>query len=205
MACTYSVLDSTDSRLILQPTILYCARLVVQKGPDIMLEAMPEILQQRSDAVCIFVGDGHLREELEDRARELGIEHAIRWLGSMGGEPLKSLFKACDLVCVPSRNEPFGIVVLEGWASGKVVVATNSGGPGEFVRHEDDGFHVYPEPGSVAWGVKQVFSDFDRSREVRKADKPKFLENVNTVMRLTTGESNRMQYMHGSILQHIMY
>ena len=54
--------------------------------------------------------------------------------------------------------------VLEAWACAKPVVVTNCGGPGEFVRHENDGFHVFPEAGSIAWGVSQVFSNFDRSR-----------------------------------------
>ena len=150
----------------MQPTIVFCARLVVQKAPDVMLEAMPAILAKRNDAVCVFVGDGHMRAELEGRAHELGVSHAVRWLGSMGGEPLKSLYKACDVVCVPSRNEPFGIVVLEGWASGKPVVVTSNGGPGEFVRHEEDGLHVFPEPGSVAWGIGRIFDDFARGREM---------------------------------------
>jgi glycosyltransferase involved in cell wall biosynthesis len=63
-------------------------------------------------------------------------------------------------VCVPSRNEPFGIVILEAWAAGKPVVATTNGGPREFVTHEKDGFLVYDNPGSVAWGITRVFADF---------------------------------------------
>jgi glycogen(starch) synthase len=45
----------------LQPMMLFCGRLVQQKGPDILLEAMPDILGARGDAVCVFVGDGHMR------------------------------------------------------------------------------------------------------------------------------------------------
>lgn len=52
----------------------------------------------------------------------------------MGGGALHALFKSCDAVVVPSRNEPFGIVVLEAWSAGKPVVATNSGGPRDFVN-----------------------------------------------------------------------
>jgi len=150
----------------MQPVVLCVGRLVTQKGPDILLEAVPGILPQHPDTVVVFCGDGHMRGELEGRANQLGVQHAVRFLGTMSGEPLKELFKAADAICVPSRNEPFGIVVLEGWACAKPVVVTQSGGPGEFVRHEDDGIHVYAEPGSIAWGINHVFGDFDRAREM---------------------------------------
>jgi glycosyltransferase involved in cell wall biosynthesis len=55
---------------------------------------------------------------------------------------------------------------LEAWACAKPVVVTKCGGPGEFVRHEDDGWHVDPEAGSIAWGVSQVFNDWERSKHM---------------------------------------
>jgi glycosyltransferase involved in cell wall biosynthesis len=144
----------------LQPMVLFVGRLATQKGPDILLGAVPSILGNRQDAVVVFVGDGHMRQDLEQSAHEMGVGHAVRFVGSQTGEELRNFYKAADCVVVPSRNEPFGIVVLEAWACAKPVVVTNCGGPGEFVRHEDDGFHVNPESGSVAWGVSQVFRDF---------------------------------------------
>lgn len=152
----------------LQPMILFCGRMNVQKGPDILLNAVPGILGNRGDAVVVFVGEGPMKEQLEGRAHEMGIGHAVRFVGKKAGDELRKFYKCCDVVVVPSRNEPFGIVVLEGWACAKPVVVTSTDGcgPGEFVRHEDDGFHVYPEPDSVAWGINQVMNDFERSRQM---------------------------------------
>ena len=65
---------------------------------------------------------------------------------------------------MPSRNEPFGIVILEAWSAGKPVVTTNIGGPNEFVRHEYNGLMISPQPDSIAWGLETLFSDFDRAR-----------------------------------------
>jgi hypothetical protein len=65
---------------------------------------------------------------------------------------------------VPSRNEPFGIVVLEAWSAGKPVLATDNGGPAEFVKHEFNGLRIHPSPDSIAWGVNQIFGNFDRAR-----------------------------------------
>ena len=77
---------------------------------------------------------------------------------------LINLYKSADLVCVPSRNEPFGIVVLEAWAAGKPVVATHNGGPRDFVSHGEDGYLVYDNPESICWGINTVFGDFQHAQ-----------------------------------------
>jgi glycosyltransferase involved in cell wall biosynthesis len=101
---------------------------------------------------------------LERRSYALGIAHAIRFLGYKNGEELKDLFKACDLVCVSSRNEPFGIVILEAWSAGKPVVATSNGGPAEFVWHDVTGLMIFDYPGSVAWGINSLLAGLDHAR-----------------------------------------
>src|SRR5439155_26500518 len=65
---------------------------------------------------------------------------------------------------VPSRNEPFGIVVLEAWSAGKLVVATMNGGPNEYVRHGTDGLKIYANADSVAWGLGTLFSNWEAAR-----------------------------------------
>lgn len=163
----------------LQPMVLFCGRLSTQKGPDILIDAVPGILANRPDAVVVFVGKGEMREDLERRAHEMNVGHAVRFVGSKSGVELADFFRAADVVVVPSRNEPFGIVVLEAWACAKPVVVSNCGGPGEFVRHEDDGFHVYPEAGSVAWGVSQVFNDFDRAKGMGERGRARCFEEFS--------------------------
>jgi glycosyltransferase involved in cell wall biosynthesis len=149
----------------LDPMALFVGRLSTQKGPDILLEATPAILEYRPDAKIVFAGDGDMRGWLEHRAHQLGIAHATRFLGATDRNgDLVDLYKSTDVVCVPSRNEPFGIVVLEAWAAGKPVVVTQNGGPRDFATHGEDGFVVYPNPPSVAWGVNTIFGDFARAR-----------------------------------------
>jgi len=162
----------------LDPTILFCGRLAWQKGPDILVEAIPAILRRHPSSRVAFVGDGDMRDALESRTRQLGVAHAVRFLGHRHGDELVHLYKLADVVCVPSRNEPFGIVVLEAWSANKPVIASQNGGPAEYVRHEVNGLKIYPNPDSVAWGVGRMFSDFARARRMgrngRKAVQERF-------------------------------
>jgi glycosyltransferase involved in cell wall biosynthesis len=146
------------------PTVLFSGRLAWQKGPDLLVQAMPAILKLHSRAKFVFAGDGEMRAALEQRSRDLGVWHATRFVGFQTGGSLINLYKACDVVCVPSRNEPFGIVLLEAWSAGKPVVTTRNGGPEEFVWHEVNGLKVCASPDSIAWGLGTVFGDFEWAR-----------------------------------------
>ncbi|MBI4690009.1 MAG: glycosyltransferase family 4 protein [Nitrospirae bacterium] len=148
----------------MDPMVLFCGRMVYQKGPDILVEAIPYILRYYPHAKFIFAGDGEMRGHVESRAHQLGVAHTTRFIGFKSGWNLVDLYKACDVVCVPSRNEPFGIVILEAWSAGKPVVATKNGGPDEFVWHEVNGLKIYPHPESIAWGLGTLFTNFDWAR-----------------------------------------
>ena len=148
----------------LDPTILFAGRIVVQKGPDILVRTMPAVLKYYPHAKYIFAGDGHMKNDICALAHQLGVAGALRILGSMRGRELHDLFKACDIVAVPSRNEPFGIVILEGWSAHKPVVSTKRGGPAEFVWHGVNGLQVDDTPDSLAWGLGTLLADHNRCR-----------------------------------------
>jgi glycosyltransferase involved in cell wall biosynthesis len=148
----------------LDPTVLFVGRMVVQKGPDILMRTLPHVLRHYPAAKYVFAGDGHMRGEVYGLAQQLGVAHAVRMLGDVRHRALHDLFKACDVVAVPSRNEPFGIVILEGWSAHKPVVSTKRGGPAEFVWHGVNGLQVDDTPDSVAWGVGTLLADHGRCR-----------------------------------------
>lgn len=143
------------------PTVLFCGRLAWQKGPDILVESVPGVLARHPATKFVVAGDGEMRAGLEARAQHLGVAQAVRFVGFRRGAELANLFKATDIVCVPSRNEPFGIVILEAWSAGKCVVVTHNGGPAEFVRHGQDGLKIYDHADSVRWGITEAFNNMD--------------------------------------------
>jgi glycosyltransferase involved in cell wall biosynthesis len=148
----------------LDPTVLFVGRMVVQKGPDILVRTMPHVLRYYPHAKFVFVGDGHMKDEVCNIAHQLRVAHALRMLGDRRGRELIELYKACDVVAVPSRNEPFGIVILEGWSAQKPVVSTKRGGPAEFVWHGVNGLQVEDTPDSVAWGLGTLLADHGHCR-----------------------------------------
>ena len=148
----------------MDPTVLFSGRMVYQKGPDLLVEAIPHILKYYPGAKFLFAGDGEMRPAVERRAQALGVAHATRFIGFQRDGALTRLYKACDVLCVPSRNEPFGIVLLEAWSAGKPVVSTRNGGPNEFVWHEVNGLKVHANPNSIAWGIGTLFTNFEWAR-----------------------------------------
>ena len=82
-----------------------------------LLETVPSLRAEHPRTKVVFAGDGDMRAGLEDRARRVGSNGTTRFVGYQTGQPLIDLFKSSDVVCVPSRNEPFGIVILEAWSA----------------------------------------------------------------------------------------
>ncbi len=150
------------------PVVLYVGRLAWQKGPDLLLGAARPLLHHYPDAKLLFVGDGDMRPALEVDAMSNQLFKAVRFLGHRNGSSLVELFKSADVICVPSRNEPFGIVVLEAWGATKPVVVTPNGGPSEFVRDQETGLIVRSDQESIAWGLGAALADSENAGRIAR-------------------------------------
>ncbi|MFA6672183.1 MAG: glycosyltransferase family 4 protein, partial [Methanoculleus sp.] len=141
------------------PLILFVGRLAWQKGPDMLVDAAPHLLREHADGQFAFIGDGQMRRGLETRARSL----PIRFLGRLDDADYVRLLNASDIVAIPSRNEPFGLVLLEAWSAGRCVVASDVGGLSENIEHGTDGVKVQPHPDSIAEGLSLAADSSERS------------------------------------------
>jgi len=158
----------------LAPTVLFIGRLEYQKGPDLLIGAIPKVLENRRDVKFLFAGRGTIGRRLKHRVRKLGVSRAVRFLGWIPYGRYVDLLNSCDIVCIPSRNEPFGIVLLEAWATGKPVVVTDVGGLGENVKNRVTGIKVHPHPKSIARAINYLIN----RPEVMKKIGAKGRENV---------------------------
>lgn len=138
-----------------------------------MVKAIPHVLKHRYDPKFIICGKGGMKGYIEDLVDDLGVSDSVRILGYVPDDELIDLLNACDMVCIPSRNEPFGLVLYEAWDAEKAVVATNVGGLEENIDNFENGIKVYPYPESIAWGINYIIDDPEGVKEMGRKGKEK--------------------------------
>lgn len=106
-------------------------RLVQKKGVDVFLRGFRIALDGGLQAQAVIGGDGPERERLEVLTRTLGLETQVRFAGWVGEADV--FYRGIDWFCIPSRDEPFGLVALESFAHGVPVLASSVGGLAEIV------------------------------------------------------------------------
>lgn len=107
-------------------------RLDPNKNQILAVRAMPEVLRKVSNARLVLLGDGEMRESLEQEASALGIGDAVKFAGNQT-KPEDYLAKA-DVYLLTSHMEGLPLSVLEGMAAGLPVIATNVGGMPDIVK-----------------------------------------------------------------------
>ena len=144
-------LDQSNSRA----AFLFCGRLIPEKGADLLLRAFALLCQCDSEISLTIVGDGPQRQYLQELSTKLGVSSRVYFLGMLSGEPLKEAYRAHAVLIVPSLlKEAFGIVALEGLASGCRVVVTDCGGLPEAVGQL--GLVAAPKPFELSLSMKRA-------------------------------------------------
>jgi glycogen(starch) synthase len=148
--------------------VLYVGRLVYEKGIQVLINAIPKILE-KVNAKFVIVGNGYMKEPLWEKIKHMGLAHKVLFTGFVDDETLRNLQKCADVSVVPSLFEPFGIVALEAMAAKSPVVVSDTGGLSEIVEHDLTGVKVYPDnPESLAWGVTRVLLDEAYANKLRE-------------------------------------
>jgi glycogen(starch) synthase len=140
--------------------LLFVGPLEHASGVDLLIEALPVLLQRWSPLRLAYVGAGDLHGSLQHRAHQLGVAHAVRLLGHVEGPQLTCLFRAAEALVLPSRYRvPFDDAVVDlARRAGRAVVTTH-GGPAHLVRHEETGIITYDNPGSMVWALDRILGD----------------------------------------------
>jgi glycosyltransferase involved in cell wall biosynthesis len=153
------------------PTILFIGRMCVQKGPDLMLDALPRVKEEVWGIEVIMAGDGDMRPWLQERSAALGLP--VRFPGYITDTEYVRLLTAADLVVIPSRNEPFGIVLPEAWSAGNPVVACDVGGLHENIEPYRDGICTQVSADNIAAGICEALENMERSRSWGRSGRTK--------------------------------
>jgi glycosyltransferase involved in cell wall biosynthesis len=144
----------------IDPTIVFVGDFSDRYGPDLLVKAMPAILRNHPQARLVLVGDGALYWTMRVYSRYLLLDHAIRFPGSVVGQPMAELIEAADVIAVPSRDSTPWWPIQAAWAAGRPVVATHQAAP-TLLEHQRDSVLVYPVEQSLVWGVERILYDDD--------------------------------------------
>lgn len=149
------IYDQPESHDAERQGLLFVGRLVSVKGADLAIAALDRLRQQGIDTTLTICGDGPERGALEGQARRAGLKNFVHFGGWTDPEELAMHYRRSEILLVPSRYEPFGIVALEAIASGCPVVAANTGGLPEAVG--DCGILVAPDDAQeLAHGIERA-------------------------------------------------
>lgn len=145
------------------PVIGTVGRMVNEKGQVYLIDALPELQEKFPDLTCLVVGDGPLLPYLKQRAASIGVFNACIFAGTH--ENMEDIYPLMDVFILPSLREPFGLVLLEAMACGIPVVATDAGGPRDFISSGKNGILVPP---ADSWELAAAVSRLLLSPDTRK-------------------------------------
>jgi glycosyltransferase involved in cell wall biosynthesis len=123
--------------------VIQVSWIIPEKGIEDLLRAAVIVIRRYPNVQFVFVGEGELRTQYCNLAREMGISEHITWTGLLENPLAEGVFAAADVVCQMSRwEEAFGWTIAEAMGSSRPLVATRVGGIPELVDDERSGFLV---------------------------------------------------------------
>lgn len=153
-----------------QIRVVVCAsNLRPEKGIDDLLRAAKQVTTSAPEALFLVVGEGPEAEPLRKLANQLGIQANVQFLGLRSD--VHDLMAMADVVATPSVwQEPAGLVVIEGMAVGRPVVATRVGGIPEYLADGQTGILVDPgQPDQLAQALLRVLSSPAEAEKMGRA------------------------------------
>lgn len=149
-----------------EPHIMTAGRLTGMKGFDILVKAFAQIADEFPEWNVTIFGRGPNKKQLKELVKELGLDDRIKLPGPV--TPLDAEWQRASIAVVPSRFEPFGLVIVEAMAAGLPVIASAvKHGPLEIIESEENGLLVAPkQPEVLAEAMARLMRDPELRRRL---------------------------------------
>lgn len=142
------------------PVVLFLGRKAAYKGYGLLLEAAARVWQSVPEARFVFAGPAVPEDErLSAQAATALRDRRVVDLGRISDAEREDAYAACDVFCLPSEGEAFGLVYLEAWAYQRPVVALDIPTLRELVAGTGGGLLAQPQPASVAGVLVDLLQD----------------------------------------------
>lgn len=156
--------SSKTTDLPARPTVLFCGRLIKEKGVHILLQAMKLVRQRVCDAQLVIVGDTDnktYRHELEKIVDSLGIRDLVSFLGWIPNDDIGKIYQESWMLVVPSIwEEGLGMVMVEAGLMERAVIGSDLGGIKDFIQNGANGLLVPPgDVQALADAISSILED----------------------------------------------
>jgi glycosyltransferase involved in cell wall biosynthesis len=150
--------------------ILCVARFTKQKNLGTLVRAFHEVYQKHRDIELVIIGEGPEKDNLLDLIRELDLEQKVFLRDLMSQEILNEYYNKSVMVILPSIDEGFGLVMVEGQLCKKPVIGADSGGIPEIIEHGRTGLLFPPKDHeNLASAVERILSDENLASRLSEA------------------------------------
>jgi glycosyltransferase involved in cell wall biosynthesis len=141
-----------------KPVIGVCARFAAIKGIDIFIEALAELKRRKVDFEAKIAGDGTEKDHYLQLIHKYQLQQTVHLLGWI--EDKDPFYESLDIFCLPSREEAFGLVILEAMKHALPMVLTNLSGPQEIISDSQSALLVSPEnPIEMADALERIIKE----------------------------------------------
>ena len=163
-----TMVPTTGSGHATRRRVVFAGRVVAPKGVGILIRAARSV-----DAEFVICGDGWRLDAMRRLARRLGVQERVCFKGWLSAEELARELAEASVVAVPSLwPEPFGLVGIEALAAGRPVVASSTGGIGDWLEDGVNGLRVRPgDPRALARALNELLADPTRQQAMGAAGK----------------------------------
>lgn len=138
--------------------MIYVGSLIQRKGLDLL---MPALAEAAEDIRLVIVGEGQERPLLEGQIAKLGISERVEFKGFVEGEALRKLYQESDVFVLPTREDCFGLVILEAMCASLPVISSKyADGARDLIVEDQNGYIIDPEDTKAfASVINRIFAD----------------------------------------------
>ena len=168
--------ENLKEKLKEKKVVLTVGRLVIAKGYEYLIEAGQYL---NDDIIVLIAGDGPMYKSLKNKIEKLNLNEKVFLIGKVSINKVPLLIKKCDLFCLPSIYESFGLVLVEALYFGKPLITTNVDRSGmNYVNiHNKTGLVIPPkDPKALAEAINMILSDENLYSRFSKNAKERFKE-----------------------------
>jgi glycosyltransferase involved in cell wall biosynthesis len=181
-----------EKRGITGPLVLYVGRLASNKRMEMIIQAMPVLMEEEPDLTLVIAGpDDGAGKEWQDLAEAMDLGGSVRFEGFLPEQEKLAAYTAADVFVLPSEWEAYGLVLMEAQACGTPCLVSDRGGPQEVIEDGVSG-KVVPYGDEAAWrqalldllsddGLRDRMSKAARTRAMTEFNWPTIIDSIEAV------------------------